>query len=296
MGLTITRKNPGPSDDDGDRYNEKKNSMRGNISIKSAALVCLISYLIGCFSGNSLCMWTGITGSSRGIDDKELQTLAEKKNDKKAVSVEDGESIVAELHRVVSPQKLKQLSTKYRKTYASAQPFPHIAIDDIFPVSILQRVIAEHPESSLGTDGCIPGSMCFKKSTQNKKSAVDNEEKMGTYTRILFSFLKSSIFTNFLQDISGINDLIPDPHFRGSGLHFTSTGGNLDIHADFNKYRAYNLDRRVNIFIYLNEDWPEEYGGHLELWSKDMKSCYQRIKPKLGRFVVFSSTDFSCEY
>lgn len=116
---------------------------------------------------------------------------------------------------------------------------------------------------------------------------------MGTYTRVLFSFLKSSIFTTFLQDLSGISNIIPDPHFRGSGLHFTSTGGSLDIHADFNMYKGYKLDRRVNMFIYLNDDWPEEYGGQLELWSKDMKMCYRKIKPKLGRFVVFSSTDFS---
>lgn len=55
----------------------------------------------------------------------------------------------------------------------------------------------------------------------------------------------------------------------------------------------YALDRRVNTFIYMNHDWPEEYGGHLELWGRDMASCYQRVLPKFGRFVVFSSTDFS---
>lgn len=218
--------------------------------------------------------------------------------DDKVVAKEDGEdSIIAELHRAVSPKKLNQLSSKYKQSYASAQPFPHVTIDDIFPNSILQKVNSEHPESIVGGNGCISGSTeCFQQAYENLKSAVDNEERMGTYTRILFSFLKSSIFTKFLQDISGIADLIPDPHFRGSGLHFTSTGGNLNIHADFNKYLRYKLHRRVNMFLYLNDDWPEEYGGHLELWSKDMKSCYQRIKPKFGRFVVFSSTDFSCKY
>ena len=59
------------------------------------------------------------------------------------------------------------------------------------------------------------------------------------------------------------------------------------------KYNEYKLDRRVNSFIYLNPDWPESHGGHLELWSKDMKSCSQKILPSMGRFVVFSSTDFS---
>ena len=29
------------------------------------------------------------------------------------------------------------------------------------------------------------------------------------------------------------------------------------------------------------------------LWGRDMKSCYQKILPVMGRFVVFSSTDFT---
>ena len=56
------------------------------------------------------------------------------------------------------------------------------------------------------------------------------------------------------------------------------------------------LSCQVNVFVYLNNDWPDEYGGHLDLWSRDMKTCYERIAPKLGRFVVFSSTDFSCKF
>ena len=35
------------------------------------------------------------------------------------------------------------------------------------------------------------------------------------------------------------------------------------MHADFNRYTQYDLRRRVNTFIFLNEDWPESHGGHL---------------------------------
>lgn len=53
------------------------------------------------------------------------------------------------------------------------------------------------------------------------------------------------------------------------------------------------MHRRVNVFVFLNEDWDAAYGGKLELWSKDLKSCGAKISPDIGRFVVFSSTDFS---
>ena len=59
------------------------------------------------------------------------------------------------------------------------------------------------------------------------------------------------------------------------------------------RYQRYGLHRRVNVFIYLNDDWQDSYGGHLELWSQDMNTCGASIRPNMGRFVVFSSTDFS---
>ena len=51
--------------------------------------------------------------------------------------------------------------------------------------------------------------------------------------------------------------------------------------------------RAQNVFLYLNHEWPDHYGGHLELWSRNMSSCRRRIAPALGRFVAISSTDFS---
>ena len=95
---------------------------------------------------------------------------------------------------------------------------------------------------------------------------------MGIYTRLLFHVMKSSTMVRFLEELSGIKHIVPDPHFFGSGLHFTDGDrGKLNIHADFNVLPDYNIDRRVNAFIYLNEDWSDDYGGHLELWSRDMK-------------------------
>ena len=50
---------------------------------------------------------------------------------------------------------------------------------------------------------------------------------------------------------------------------------------------------RVNTFVYLNANWSESHGGHLELWDRNLSACMQRVLPLMGRFVAFSSTDFS---
>ena len=65
------------------------------------------------------------------------------------------------------------------------------------------------------------------------------------------------------------------------------------FYLSFNHIAGPKLHRRVNVFLFLNDEWPEEYGGHLELWNKELNTCGQRILPSLGRFVIFSTSDFS---
>jgi hypothetical protein len=65
------------------------------------------------------------------------------------------------------------------------------------------------------------------------------------------------------------------------------------MHADFNKHRRFGLDRRLNALLYLNKDWREDYGGHLELWNRDMTQCEAKILPVYNRLAVFGTTDFT---
>src|SRR5205085_7257435 len=53
------------------------------------------------------------------------------------------------------------------------------------------------------------------------------------------------------------------------------------------------LDRRLNVLVYLNEDWDESYGGHFELWDQEMKGCRKKILPLFNRMALFSTTTTS---
>lgn len=85
---------------------------------------------------------------------------------------------------------------------------------------------------------------------------------------------------------------MPDPYFEGGGFHEIKPGGYLKMHVDFHKHKQMNLDRRLNILVYLNEDWKEEYGGHFELWEKDMSKSVTKILPVFNRLAMFSTTDY----
>lgn len=107
-------------------------------------------------------------------------------------------------------------------------------------------------------------------------------------------FLNSEPFLLFLQNLTGIKEtLIPDPYFEGGGCHQIKPGGYLKLHVDFHKHRKMNIDRRVNVLVYLNKDWEESWRGHFELWEKDMSKMVTKIAPFFNRMAIFSTTDYS---
>jgi hypothetical protein len=110
---------------------------------------------------------------------------------------------------------------------------------------------------------------------------------------LLLYHLNSITFLEFLSAVTGIPNLISDPSFEGGGLHQIVRGGKLGIHADFNRHRNYGLDRRLNLLLYLNKDWREEYGGHLQLWDRDMTACGAKVLPLFNRVMIFGTTDFT---
>ena len=187
-----------------------------------------------------------------------------------------------------TPQDLDDFVLINKEKYLNAEPFPFIIIENFFNNNFLDEILRQFPNLS-----------DIKKTTkyQNKNEVKfgNNEyEKFPEKIKILFDFLNSNFFLNFLQNITGIKEkLIADKELNGGGMHEIKKGGLLKIHSDFNKHPNLKLDRRLNVLIYLNKNWKEEYGGHLEFWDKEMKCCKTKILPIFNRMVVFATTDFS---
>lgn len=165
--------------------------------------------------------------------------------------------------------------------YQSAEPFPHIAIDDFLPLDMLREVRDSFPPKEQ--------AMSYKRVQENLKYQFHPEAVGSDLTRNLFMALNSEPFLKFLSAMTGIEGLIADPYYTGGGLHETLKGGHLGIHADFNRHKIMNVRRRLNLLVYLNDDWKDEYGGHLELWSTDMKEMRRKVAPVLGRCVIFNT-------
>lgn len=126
-----------------------------------------------------------------------------------------------------------------------------------------------------------------------RKLLENRLHKLPAEFQALLAQFNSGPFVEFLEQLTGLGGLIPDPHYWGGGLHQIQTGGKLDIHADFNIHPKLKIDRRVNVLLYLNRGWKEEWGGQLELWDNAMTKKQVSIAPTFNRMVVFNNTDFS---
>ena len=184
-------------------------------------------------------------------------------------------------------QDLQAIAKGFTAKYQSADPFPNIAFEEFFNPGVLDAILEEFPELESKDD--------IKYQTPNEiKLASRGERRFGPVTKAFVHFLNSEPFLLFLQGLTGIEEtLTPDPYFEGGGFHQTKPGGFLKIHADFNKHRQTGLDRRLNVLVYLNKDWKDEYGGHFELWDREMARCVKKVAPRFNTMAMFTTSDFS---
>jgi hypothetical protein len=181
---------------------------------------------------------------------------------------------------------LAETGQELSQQYNSARPFPHIVIDNFLSSEVLDMCLTNFPIVKNKDD------MAFDRAQERLKSSFQ-PDFMEPDTRFFFYSLNSKPFIKFLENITGINGLIPDPYFLGAGFHEIKNGGHLSMHADFNHHKVMNLERRINVLIYLNKDWKEEYGGQLELWDDGMTRCEQSVVPLFNRCVIFNTTSSS---
>ena len=194
------------------------------------------------------------------------------------------------MHNIISDKfkDLRSHSTNYKNKFVSAKPFPYIEIDNFFDEKFLNNILDSFPKMSENKHNFNRNNKAeVKFATNLPENIPDNINKF-------IEYLNSYFFLNFLKDLTGIKEkLIPDPYLEGAGLHEIKTGGFLKIHSDFNLHPELKLNRRLNLLIYLNKNWKQEWGGHLELWDRDMKSCKVKIPPLFNKMVIFNTTDFS---
>jgi len=182
--------------------------------------------------------------------------------------------------------RLSQLARQHRADFESAAPFPHVVLDDFLPIEIADPVVAEFANHE--------SDWAHYHHYNQRKLAITQLDGMGPRTRALVEALQSEDFVHFIEQVTGLEGLFADPHLDGAGMHKTLPGGHLNMHTDFLSHPKHeDWSRQINLLLYFNPDWKEEWKGNLEFWNRDVKQCVQSIMPQFNRCVIFQTSEIS---
>jgi hypothetical protein len=191
--------------------------------------------------------------------------------------------------QLLHPSLLEQSST-LQDEFLRARPFRHLVIDRFLAESFCEELCRQFPPfddrhavNELGNVG--------------RKAVVAALRRIGPAYERFDGLMQSSAFRTLLGALTGIPGLLYDADYFGGGTHENRNGQELDIHIDFNYHPRTYTHRRLNLIVFLNPEWREEWGGCLELhenpWAPPSEDFTVKVLPLRNRCVIFETTSAS---
>ena len=192
------------------------------------------------------------------------------------------------MSRKIQISHFDDINPQLAQVFASAKPYPHIVIDDFLNKKDADELLDEHVKQ--GSADQWGAYVHFNE----RKSGISKFDRMGPCTQAVIQALSEPNFFCWLEKLTGIKGLLADPDLDGGGLHMIERGGFLNVHVDFLAHtRRRKWSRQLNLLLYLNKDWDEDWNGALELWDKDMTHAVEKIQPIFNRCVIFNTCEGS---
>lgn len=192
-----------------------------------------------------------------------------------------------ESESLVNPNVTRN-AARIAEQFAPRKPFRHVVIDDFLSADYARQLLAEFPDFERGNARNEAGDL-------GNKSTVERIRELGSPYRDLDDLIKSNEFLELIGNLTGIENLLYDPWYFGGGTHENRERQDLDPHVDFNRHPIENWHRRLNLIVYLNPEWEDNWGGSLEIHTdpRTGDNRTQLITPLFNRCVIFETTETS---
>jgi Rps23 Pro-64 3,4-dihydroxylase Tpa1-like proline 4-hydroxylase len=191
--------------------------------------------------------------------------------------------------KYIDLDKLNGKLESIKKEYQSKKPFRYVMFNDFFSPEIAELIHENYPKIQ---NGKWDGTTYLDQKNKFQKTKFEKDTVMD----LVFKELNSESFLSWLQQLTEIEDkLMGDEELFGGGLHQSVDGAFLNVHVDYNINPKTKNHRRVNVLVYMNKEWKDEYEGHLELWdlTEGKKDLLEKIAPSFNRCVIFETNEIS---
>lgn len=180
---------------------------------------------------------------------------------------------------------LESKKEQLNKEWHSAKPFSYIVFEDFFTPEAASLILKNYPTTE--------GEGWDNTTYINQRNKFSMTKFTNPVISQVFTEFNAEKLLKIIEYITGINDLVSDEKLFGGGLHQSVKGAFLDVHVDFNYHPETKYHRRMNILVYMNKDWQQEYNGYLELWDMETKKQLAYLAPNFNRCVIFETNEIS---
>jgi len=182
---------------------------------------------------------------------------------------------------------IKESHSELTNKFTNAEPFPHIVINNFFSDDTIKKIIEEFPDQNQ------PMWFLYYNPIEHKR-AINDISKIPPYIKECIEMINHNEFINIMSKISGIDGLGADEFLHGGGLHSYPSNGKLNIHLDYSIHPLSGKERRLNLIIFVNNEWDNSWGGNLQLLDDpDNPQKKVVIEPKFNSAVLFQTCDLS---
>jgi Rps23 Pro-64 3,4-dihydroxylase Tpa1-like proline 4-hydroxylase len=165
-------------------------------------------------------------------------------------------------------------------------PFRHWLLNGAVSTGLLEQLAAGVPAADW------PHWVCYS-SAWEKKRTTRALDMLPVCFQLVFVWLMSNPWLARLEQLTGVQDLLADPDLHGAGLHVMDRGDYLTTHLDYNLHPQLLLERRLNLVLFLNQVWSEEWGGAFDLYDDMGEGPVKRIYPSFGQMVLWESSELA---
>ena len=174
---------------------------------------------------------------------------------------------------------------KLQRQFAEAVPCKHLILDNFLSEDIANQLYENFPKMD-------ELNVRRKSLNENKAEGISFRSFSSSFNQVK-KYLNTPEMNKWISEVVDIPDLFSTDDALGCGLHQGPPESFVDVHIDVNVNTQKGLHRRINLLIYLNKEWQDDYGGALELWDKEMKECIVSTLPNFNRAVIFLTDENS---